>query len=583
MKCFSFSIYGTDLKYIYGLLENIKIIRDKYPEFDIYLYVGENSFNNELTHIKETYSNVHFFNVTNKNSYAIARYLPLTFASLDDIIVIRDTDSEINERDLWCINDFKSITTTDNNICVQVIRDHSWHKSTIMAGLSMFIIKTNEFKQIINDVSSKMFSKIYENNDYTYGYDEKYLNSDVYQSIKEYILVYSNIIVYKGEKYKNISFNNDGVNFCGNVVEYTANKQKSYKFNYFEHKLLSSTLDLLLNNGQFDLILKVIDDFKPYITGEVLDYKYIAHYYKNEFLECMKCLKQFYKYNITDHIKHNSNYLYDLLRRNGYSIIGTCDLSIEPKPNEIIIYYGNYPDDYNALPHSNKVYSNVQNVGSVQLTKFIYDECWNDVDCIYIMGLKTNLERINRTMAELSHMNAPLNKIHKYIAEKDKNKEDIYLSVTKNHLDCISHMKQNNYKCCLFLEDDFTFTSNYTKNKENLNLFFKRNYDYHICFLAASKFHKREDYDDLLILSKQVCTTSSAYLLNYKTLDEVYNTINEGYELLKKEPTNHGIYCIDRYWCCLQKNNKMFIFKNKLGFQCPNNSNITGNLNYMLD
>jgi hypothetical protein len=314
-----------------------------------------------------------------------------------------------------------------------------------------------------------------------------------------------------------------------------------------------------------------------------MDYKYSAHYYKNEYQECMNCLKQFYKYTISDHIKSNSYFLYDLLKKNGFSIIGTCDLNIEPSANEIIIYYGNYPDDYNALPHSNKIYSNVQNIGKVQLTRFVHDKCWDTVDCIYIMGLNTNLERINKTMVELSHMNAPLTKIHKYIAQKDKNKDEIYLSVTKNHLDCINHMKQNNYKCCLFLEDDFTFTSNYSKNKQQLLTFFERKYDYDICFLAASKFHERCERDDLLILSKQVCTTSSAYLLNCKTVEKVCNTINEGYELLKKEPNKHGIYCIDRYWCRLQKDRQMFIFKDKLGFQCPNNSNITDNLNYMLD
>ncbi len=582
MKCFAFSIYGTDVKYIYGLMENIKIIRQNYPDFEIYLYVGENGFETELNFIKTTYSNISWFDIINKNCYACARYTPLTTASVNDIVIIRDADSEINERDSWCINDF--INVDSFQLCCQVIRDHCWHKSTIMAGLSMFVIKTETFKTIINDASTKMISIISENSTkISYGHDEQYLNSEVYSAIKDYVLVYSNVIVYNGEKHKYISGENNGYNFCGNVIEYTNQHEKKYKFNYFEPRLLASTLNLLLNNKQFDVMLKVIDDFKDYINGEVLDYKYVAHYYKNEYQECMNCLKQFYKYTISDHIKSNSYFLYDLLKKNGFSIIGTCDLNIEPKEKEIIIYYGNYPDDYNALPHSNKIYSNVQNIGKVQLTRFVHDKCWDTVDCIYIMGLNTNLERINKTTVELSHMNAPLTKIHKYIAEKDKNKDEIYLSVTKNHLDCINHMKQNNYKCCLFLEDDFTFTSNYSKNKQQLLTFFERKYDYDICFLAASKFHERCDHDDLLILSKQVCTTSSAYLLNCKTVEKVCNTINEGYELLKKEPNKHGIYCIDRYWCRLQKDRQMFIFKDKFGFQCPNNSNITGNLNYMLD
>jgi hypothetical protein len=38
---FSFCIYGNDLKYYYGLRENIKIIQKYFPSFLIYIYVGK--------------------------------------------------------------------------------------------------------------------------------------------------------------------------------------------------------------------------------------------------------------------------------------------------------------------------------------------------------------------------------------------------------------------------------------------------------------------------------------------------------------------------------------------------------------
>lgn len=597
MKCFSFSIYGNDKKYIYGLIENIKIITKYYPNFDIYLYIGKNSFKDELSEIKTNYKNVKTFEVENSNCYMCSRYTPLISADINDIVIIRDSDSEINERDRWCINDFIQLNeyeSENSKYCFQIIRDHAWHKSKIMGGLNIFVIKTQEMKELIKPIIQKLLN-VFSEPKYTfkYGDDESFLVKNLYPVIKDKALVYSNIVVYEGETYKHILAENDDVNFCGNVIEYNDNKEKKYKFKYFMPSLLVDTLNLLLNNKQYDVMLKVIDDFNSHdhmmekmnmnIKTILLDFKYLAYFYKNCYLECMNCIKEYYKYTITEHMKQNVCFLYDLLRSNGYTIIGTCDLTIEPKDKEIIIYYGNYPDDYNSLPHSNKVYSNVQNFGDVNLTKFVHDKCWDQVDCIYIMGLKTNMERINRTMVELSHMNAPLNKVYQYIAEKDKNKSEIYLSVTKNHLDCIRHMKEHNYKCCLFLEDDITFTSNYPANKQRLSTFFERNYDFDICFLSASKFHKREDYDDLLIISKQECTTSSAYLLNSKTINKVYNIINEGYELLKTNLDKHYLYCIDRYWCKLQTDNKMFIFKDKLAFQCPSGSNITGKLNYMLD
>ena len=40
MKVFSFCIYGNERNYYDGLLENIQIIREYFPEFEIYVYKG---------------------------------------------------------------------------------------------------------------------------------------------------------------------------------------------------------------------------------------------------------------------------------------------------------------------------------------------------------------------------------------------------------------------------------------------------------------------------------------------------------------------------------------------------------------
>ena len=131
-------------------------------------------------------------------------------------------------------------------------------------------------------------------------------------------------------------------------------------------------------------------------------------------------------------------------------------------------------------------------------------------------------------------------------------------------------------------ENKFYSTYSIDDNKKKLKTFFNRKYDYDICFLSASKYHKREDYDDLLILSKQICTTSSGYLINYKNVEKIYNIVKEGNELLKVTGDSNS-YCIDRYWCKLCNDNKVFIFKNKLGFQKPSQSKITGAYNCNLD
>ena len=86
-----------------------------------------------------------------------------------------------------------------------------------------------------------------------------------------------------------------------------------------------------------------------------------------------------------------------------------------------------------------------------------------------------------------------------------------------------------------------------------------------------------------MIISKQICTTSSAYFVSKNNINKVYDTVKEGYELLKQNKDNSVIYCIDRYWHKISKDNKMFIFKNKIGFQKPAVSKILNKHNLNLD
>jgi hypothetical protein len=85
-----------------------------------------------------------------------------------------------------------------------------------------------------------------------------------------------------------------------------------------------------------------------------------------------------------------------------------------------------------------------------------------------------------------------------------------------------------------------------------------------------------------ILETRQYCTTSSAYLVPNISLDRVYEIVKEGYDKLEKTGDS-TTYCIDRYWTKLQNLGRMILFKEKLGFQRPAVSKITGTLNMMLD
>jgi len=562
MKIFSFCLYGYDIKYYDGIKENIKIIKEYFPKYNIYIYIGKNYDNLKIQEIINSYDKIKII-YTNKNGVVnmLYRYIPLLEENLE-IFFSRDADSYINDRDRYCINEF-----IKSDYKVHTIRDHYWHKSFLTGGLT-------GFKKIKID---NIFSELEKINEFKYGDDEKFLNKKLYPLIKNLLLVHTNICAYKGEKYNFIEYKLTEQNFCGNVIE-----NNKFKFKYANFNL-KEQIRFLDEQKQNLLIIRLYEDYKKLKTinnKEVYQLTYPAYFNTNNLIGCMNIYKNFYKYDISNFDKTNSNFIYDLARRKNYSIIGTCDLSYEPHKKEIVIYFGSFPDDYMSLPQSNKIYKNVYYINKIKLDNFIYDKCWDNIDKIYIIGLENETDRYINTLYQLSLMNAPLNNVYRYCAKKDKDIKNKYIGATKNHVDCIKDMIDNKYKTCLFLEDDFMFSSDFKFNKKSLEIFFKNNYNYNICFLSASKFHKREDFDNLLILSKQSCTTSSGYLLNSNTVSNVFNVVNEGYEKKKKNPSHHNIYCIDRYWSRL---NNIFIFKRKLGYQMPSVSNITGKLNISLD
>ncbi len=587
MKVFSFCIYGEVMKYYFGLEENCRIINEFYPEYHVYIYYGLTHLSDFLKHLSETYKNIHMFE-TNQNgpSNMMYRYKPVC---LDDIecVISRDSDSEINSRDRHCINDF---INSPHDTSVQIIRDHFWHKSKIMGGISIFINKNNifiklkeELLKIYNDIEQEIIK-------YNYGTDESILSNRIYPMIKDSFLVYSNISVFKGEKYKFIDYSNDGTNFCGNVVEYSQQNStisKKHQFNYFDYDIISQ-LNFLNDQTQYEVILRVINEFNSYysnakLNDHILYFKIISLIHLSRLEECMETYKEFYKFTITSQIKSTIPLFFEKARENGYITVGTCDLNYVPNNNdtnnEIVIYFGNFPDDYLALPQSRQIYRHFIFKDNIIIDRYEYHECWQKIDRIFIMGLEKEDERMNDTIMHLVSMNAPLHRIEEYRAKKDATLTDTYVGVTKNHMDCLKIMIDSSYNTCLFLEDDFVFTSTIRENQQHLSNFLNRNYDYNICFLSASKYHKRLDFDDLLIISKQICTTSSGYLINKNNVQLVYDTVKEGYEKMIETPDS-TLYCIDRYWVSLEK---LFIFKNKIGFQKPSLSKITGKLNIELD
>jgi hypothetical protein len=225
MKVVSFCIYGSNEKYCLGLLENINIIKKKLPDFYVFIYVGNDVPENYIS-LYSSYDKVKLI-YTNRIGHdnMINRFFAIDEDNVE-LMIVRDADSRIHNRDLWCINHF-----IESHFSAHTIRDHPYHVAKIMGGL--WGLK----KGLLNDKIKNIYS-FYNNKGSVINqiqHDQYFLKDAIYNLIKKNLIVYINdykLCLENGENICLIPFpiiNND---FCGQVVEYKNSiSYKVYDFN----------------------------------------------------------------------------------------------------------------------------------------------------------------------------------------------------------------------------------------------------------------------------------------------------------------------------------------------------------------
>lgn len=589
---FSFCLYGNQRKYIQGMLENIEIISEKYPDYDVWIFIGD-SVPKDYLEKYSSYKNVLLIPTTINTAFLMCmRFFPLCFPQIETCF-IRDADSRVCERDQWCISQFLE----NEEYEYHTIRDHYYHKAKIMGGLLGWK-KINKGNNIIEQLIEW---KKKSNNADGYNTDAEFLEKYLYPQIKSSLLIHSDIIAFKGEKIHHLLPHKNPHDFVGNVFEYEnediEKRYPSFTIDYSNH--IKEHLYWLDTQSRNDIISYIgkginIHSFLSYSSTDrydLLDKFSVANYYLEDISEFIR-ISSLFKYTHTnEHNIGNSNYFIHLLQQKyGYTIIGTTNPKRLPDidKKEIVICYGSYGHDTNNLLVSfhQPIYRHALYYTKVNHNSFEYDSSWEEIEQIYILNLVERVDRYAEILCELSHMNAPLHRIHHVKGEKkeftDSKILNSYLGATESHLIAAKHMKEKGYKNGLVMEDDFTFNFNYDEHKENLKQFFNKGYHYDVCLISYSKYHNILPFDDLLSLSFQECTTTSGYLLSLSTVDKVIDCFQEGFDKML-ETRDYNTYVCDRYWAKLQKDRGFFLFNKKMGYQRLTYSDIQKRVNYNFD
>lgn len=176
----SLSIYGDAQKYMRGLHENCKDINRIYPEFWIYVFVG-NDFDHSMLNVLGGIQNLNLIYTGLSGHINMShRFFSIDYPEVG-IAFSRDCDCRIIDRDQYCIDTF-----IRSSKLFQIIRDNESHNTLILGG--MWGIKKGALTNKIADLFEEFKAK--KAGEFGYGDDQIFLSMFIYPRIKKTALIF---------------------------------------------------------------------------------------------------------------------------------------------------------------------------------------------------------------------------------------------------------------------------------------------------------------------------------------------------------------------------------------------------------
>ena len=125
----SFSLYGTDLKYLHGAIRNAQIIEELGNGWKSVFYLGHDVPNWVAEELKSHHALIREWQDNWHANGMFWRFYAVREFDFDYLLV-RDVDSRVSDRELSFIQ-----TWVDSGKVLHVIRDHPHHGAVILGGL----------------------------------------------------------------------------------------------------------------------------------------------------------------------------------------------------------------------------------------------------------------------------------------------------------------------------------------------------------------------------------------------------------------------------------------------------------------
>lgn len=209
-KIISFSLWGTNPKYLVGAIKNIELSKIYYPGWICRFYVGKSVpkyYIEEMQKHKNT--EIVFMNDEGDLSGMLWRFLP---ASDEDVemMISRDCDSRLNKREESAVKEW-----VNSEKSFHIMRDHPNHGIKILGG--MWGVKNPTLKGM------KKWISIYEKGNY-YQVDQNFLLKFVYPIIENDCIIHDEF--FEKKKFPNPR---EGKQFVGEPFDEFDNPDDYYR------------------------------------------------------------------------------------------------------------------------------------------------------------------------------------------------------------------------------------------------------------------------------------------------------------------------------------------------------------------
>ena len=126
-----------------------------------------------------------------------------------------------------------------------------------------------------------------------------------------------------------------------------------------------------------------------------------------------------------------------------------------------------------------------------------------------------------------------------------------------SHLKCLEIAKVNDWEHVLIVEDDIKFLKPELFINQ-INKFFNLHSDWDVVLVAGNNLPPHEVIDDSCVKVTQ-CQTTTGYIVKKHYYNTLIDNIRNGITNLIKEPKQHSLYAIDKYWFKLQQMNNWYL------------------------